>query len=214
MAEWLIKLPGKLKLTDEDKKQIREVIMGSGPKDAYERELDLQEDKERRQETLVRQVMDSHALNLNNAIALAQINLNTKRKIRRIVVHAAETYPNMDIGAKWVRDVHVNENKWRDIGYHLVIRRNGLPEVGRPIDQVGAHTLGFNNDSIGICLAGGKARPGKSASNYTFDEQRTLHATLTLLTELYPDAEVCGHHDLVPGRGCPLIDVKSFWYGE
>lgn len=36
-----------------------------------------------------------------------------------------------------------------------MIRRNGVVEEGRPIEQSGAHVAGHNHDSIGICLVGG-----------------------------------------------------------
>ena len=61
----------------------------------------------------------------------------------------------MDIDAETIRDWHVNGNGWSDIGYHYVIKRNGLVEAGRPVSISGAHAKGHNADSIGICLVGG-----------------------------------------------------------
>lgn len=40
------------------------------------------------------------------------------------------------------------------IGYHYVIDRMGLVMTGRHVDEVGAHAVGFNQKSIGICLVG------------------------------------------------------------
>ena len=59
--------------------------------------------------------------------------------INEIIIHCAATKPSMDIGADWIRRIHIHENKWRDIGYHYVIRRNGAVEDGRPISQTGTH---------------------------------------------------------------------------
>jgi N-acetylmuramoyl-L-alanine amidase len=40
------------------------------------------------------------------------------------------------------------------IGYHYVIDRAGLVLTGRHVDEVGAHAMGYNQKSIGICLVG------------------------------------------------------------
>ena len=40
------------------------------------------------------------------------------RKINDLIVHCAATYDTMDIGVKEIRKVHVDENGWKDIGYH------------------------------------------------------------------------------------------------
>ena len=77
------------------------------------------------------------------------------RKINEIILHCSATPASMDIGAKEIRDWHVNGNHWRDIGYHWVIRRDGTVEKGRPEYQVGAHCLNHNANSIGVCMVGG-----------------------------------------------------------
>lgn len=47
-----------------------------------------------------------------------------------IIIHCAATKPSQDIGAntirKWHTDPPPNGNGWSDIGYHYVIRRNGV----------------------------------------------------------------------------------------
>lgn len=40
------------------------------------------------------------------------------------------------------------------IGYHYVIARDGTVFSGRHVDEVGAHAVGWNRRSIGICLVG------------------------------------------------------------
>ncbi|REK90660.1 N-acetylmuramoyl-L-alanine amidase [Streptomyces inhibens] len=53
---------------------------------------------------------------------------------------------------------HVKSNHWRDIGYNFLIDKCGTVYEGRaggvakPV--MGAHTLGFNNDSTGIAVLG------------------------------------------------------------
>jgi len=43
---------------------------------------------------------------------------------------------------------------WLTIGYHYFIEKDGKIIQGRPDDTEGAHCVGRNMDSIGICLAG------------------------------------------------------------
>ncbi|MBZ4019331.1 peptidoglycan recognition protein family protein [Streptomyces purpurogeneiscleroticus] len=66
---------------------------------------------------------------------------------------------------------HVKSNHWRDVGYNFLIDKCGTifegraGGVARPV--IGAHTLGFNNDTTGIAVLGtfDKARPSAPALN-------------------------------------------------
>ena len=70
------------------------------------------------------------------------------RDINLIVIHCSATPPDQKIGAEEIRDWHVNGNKWSDIGYHYVIRRNGVIDVGRDVSVAGAHAKGYNHGAI------------------------------------------------------------------
>jgi N-acetyl-anhydromuramyl-L-alanine amidase AmpD len=78
-----------------------------------------------------------------------------RNKPSKIILHSSDTPPSMDIGVAEIRQWHL-ERGFRDIGYHYVIRRNGIVELGRHEDIKGAHCKdgGGNNDSLGICLVG------------------------------------------------------------
>jgi N-acetyl-anhydromuramyl-L-alanine amidase AmpD len=132
------------------------------------------------------------------------------RDIKRIIIHMAYTPPSMDIGAKEIREWHVNGNEWSDIGYHKVIRRNGEVEDGRPIEQSGAHTSGNNSDSIGICLVGGKhKRKDTHDCNFTSAQWRTLDRVCRDLLLEFPEAEISGHRDWA-ARECPGFDAGEW----
>lgn len=136
------------------------------------------------------------------------------RKIDTIIIHCAATYPNMDIGVKEIRQWHVRDNGWSDIGYHYVIRRNGTVEQGRPLTIPGAHCAGRNARSIGVCLVGGleKIPSGKSIStaNYTDTQWTALCDLVRTLHNAYPDADVRGHQDFA-AKACPCFDVSAWW---
>jgi N-acetylmuramoyl-L-alanine amidase len=135
-----------------------------------------------------------------------------------IIVHCSDTYTAMDVGAKEIRDWHVNGNGWSDIGYNYVIRRNGKLESGRDLDgdgnvdeETGAHARGFNTRSIGICLIGGKGLDDKPESNFTYDQYSTLEILVNNLKRKYGIKRIVGHCDLDSRKTCPNFNVKSFF---
>jgi len=133
------------------------------------------------------------------------------RNINKIVIHCADTFSDMDVDSQWIRDIHVKQNGWKDIGYHYIILRDGTLEKGRPESQSGAHVAGHNASTIGVCLIGGKARKGENPTNFTKEQWRVLEALVTDLTNRYEEAEVVGHCDLDSGKTCPTFNVKAWW---
>ena len=132
------------------------------------------------------------------------------RPITEIVIHCSATRARADIGAGEIREWHVRGRGWRDIGYHLVIRRNGLIETGRPLDQAGSHVVKFNANSIGICLVGGAGENGPE-NNFEPHQWAALKDKLLELKKAFPGAEIKGHRDF-PGVGkdCPCFDVRDW----
>lgn len=70
---------------------------------------------------------------------------------RGIVIHTAGVLG--DPSADEMREYHIHVKGWKDIGYHRVVRKSGLVEIGRPLWQLGAHLEGAN-DTLGICVSG------------------------------------------------------------
>lgn len=132
------------------------------------------------------------------------------REIRQIIIHCSATMPHQDIGAEQIREWH-KMNGWEDIGYHYVIRINGIVEKGRPLQNPGAHARGWNGESLGICLVGGlndDGQPDKTFNGYQLDILRDL---LWYLTDRFPAAEILGHRDLPEvNKQCPCFDVKEW----
>ncbi len=126
------------------------------------------------------------------------------RLIHTIVIHCAAT--KGDVSAATIRKWHKDKG-WRDIGYHLLIRTSGAVEIGRPIEQAGAHVRGHNKDSIGICIAGG--RDGTTDS-YTPEQWHMLEIVVQGLVTKY-GAVVKGHNDYTNAKTCPNFDAKE-WF--
>lgn len=122
-----------------------------------------------------------------------------------IVVHCSATRPSQDIGAAEIRGWHLKRG-FNDIGYHLVIRRDGRIELGRPLHEIGAHVAGFNAASVGVCLVGGLLADGKPADlptplafdTFTATQMTAAHTAIAFLRRVYPHAKVVGHRDLSP----------------
>lgn len=134
----------------------------------------------------------------------------TITSIKHLVVHCAATPATMDIGAADIRDWH-KARGWSDIGYHVVIRRKGSIEYGRPFDTMGAHVKGHNKTSIGICLVGGVDKQGNAEDNFTDEQYKSLERVLSALHLLFPDASVLGHKDFAGvTKECPCFDIKGW----
>ncbi|MFB6608141.1 peptidoglycan recognition protein [Streptomyces noursei] len=85
------------------------------------------------------------------------------RNVRAVFVHHSATGNNYTCAEapsviRGLYRYHVKSSHWRDIGYNFLIDKCGTIYEGRaggvakPV--LGAHTLGFNNDSTGIALLG------------------------------------------------------------
>lgn len=129
-----------------------------------------------------------------------------------IVVHCSATKPKMDWGFKEI-DAEHKKRGFKMCGYHIIIRRDGTREIGRHIDDVGAHVQGYNHNSVGVCLIGGVDDHLKPENNFTPAQMGALWQVLQRLTVEFPKAEVLGHCDLNAGKACPSFDVKQ-WYAE
>lgn len=143
------------------------------------------------------------------------MNYKPIRSVDYLVVHCSATPPSMDIGATEIRRWH-RERGWFDIGYHVIVRRDGSTENGRPLDRPGAHARGFNHLSLGICLVGGVQEADKKTAenNFTTEQFAVLRTLLNDLRNEYPKALVVGHRDLPNVRkACPSFDVIEWYYG-
>lgn len=131
------------------------------------------------------------------------------RPLKEIIIHCAATKPSMDIGADWIRKIHVQQRKWRDIGYHYVIRRNGIIEYGRQLDQIGAHVEGHNTGTIGICLVGGISETGRPENNFTPAQFEAVQFLINTLVKEFPSIiKLSGHSDYA-NKACPSFNVHE-----
>ena len=72
-----------------------------------------------------------------------------------IVIHHTG-FPDVDKDSKIIdiHKLHQEVNGWAGVGYHYLIRKNGMIEQGRLPEAIGAHAYQHNKTSIGVCLTG------------------------------------------------------------
>ena len=77
-------------------------------------------------------------------------SLSVTESTTQIILHHA------DASNCTVEDIHRwhLQRTWAGIGYHYFVRKDGTIYRGRPENTVGAHAIGANGNSIGICAEG------------------------------------------------------------
>lgn len=141
--------------------------------------------------------------------------MHSKESVRYIVIHCTGTRSNVDYDVRQLLRDH-KARKFRTIGYHYYIRRNGEVTQHRKLLEVGAHCRPFNRCSIGVCYEGGLDEQGHYADTRTREQKDQLLLLLMRLMKLFPQAHIVGHRDL-PGttpKACPCFDASEYGYIE
>jgi N-acetylmuramoyl-L-alanine amidase len=95
-----------------------------------------------------------------------------------IVIHHSAS--KRDVTAREIREWHMRKG-WSDIGYHYVIEGDAKVVRGRRPNVTGAHSRGFNRDSIGICIVGDNTRLGQRWTAAQVRAAKELIAALQLV---------------------------------
>ena len=115
-----------------------------------------------------------------------------------IVVHTA-AFSGKNCDRDMIDEWHKARN-WSGIGYHFVIlndkhneKADGTIEKGRPSNIAGAHTLGLNSRSLGICCIGHGDK-----DDFTPAQYESLYSLVRrLMTEFsIPVSKVIGHREM------------------
>lgn len=129
------------------------------------------------------------------------------RHINLIIVHCSATPAGRDVMAADIRRWH-KKRGFSDIGYHYVIRLDGTVETGRDISRPGAHCLGHNRDSVGVCYVGGCDSDMRPADTRTPAQRRALYNVLCGLKRRFPEARIVSHRDFA-AKACPSFDATA-----
>lgn len=137
------------------------------------------------------------------------------KKAKYIILHCSGTdvlsFNDVNIIKGWHQ-----KRGWRTVGYHYFIQANGTVQKGRKLDEdmviekdeVGAHALGFNDESVGICMHG-----NQFFTPQQFRAQALLIEDLKVQFNL-DNTAVIGHNEIPSaknkGKTCPNYSVEEF----
>jgi hypothetical protein len=136
---------------------------------------------------------------------------------RGAIHHTAETrVATLEQGfeaMRYMQDLHMNGNGWKDIGYHYCIDDSGRIYQGTEVQYVASHTDNNNTGNIGVAFMG------------DFSAVQPTQKALAACTNLFAYLEtqfpvqtdsIFGHRDYVPSTSCPgsslyglLPDIRS-----
>ena len=125
------------------------------------------------------------------------------RTITLIILHCSGTPEGKRLTFKDCKKDHIQQRKFKDIGYHYYIERDGKLYIGRPLEEVGAHCKLHNTHSIGICYEGGLDANGEAADTPLLD-------LLIRLKQQFPKALLFGHNEFDRSKACPSFDVEEY----
>lgn len=128
----------------------------------------------------------------------------------KISIHCSSTPNFKSVSIETIRQDHIKNRGFTDIGYHWVVNIDGKVEEGRREDTVGAHVAKANVGNIGICLIG--------TDKYTIPQLKALMALVkTILNRSkIPMYEVYTHAEFPSAKAqaktCPNIRAANLVY--
>lgn len=130
------------------------------------------------------------------------------RDIKEIIVHCTATREGQSHTLSDVTLWHKNRG-FRTIGYHYLVLLDGTVKRGRAEHEIGAHCLGKNATSIGVCYVGGLAADGKTPKDTRTPAQKAaLRSLIKELRSRYPAATVHGHKEFA-AKACPCFNAAA-----
>jgi len=118
-----------------------------------------------------------------------------------IIIHHSATFDGKTNDWKSIKNFHIQVRKWNDIGYNYGIEKidgHYILQEGRPLHMDGAHTIGYNQNSIGICIIG------------NYDTELPESTPMTMLKDMcqlfmkqynIPKENILGHWETFIKRG-------------
>lgn len=148
------------------------------------------------------------------------------RKIDTFVLHcSASDFGDAALIDKWHKE---RTPPFRENGYNYVILNgilvpngavnpslDGAIQSGRNLNndtwieenEVGAHALGFNDHSIGVCWIGGQ---GGSKKAFTVKQYWSGLLLAAMWRKVIPGMKFLGHNETGAQKACPVISMDLF----
>ena len=136
--------------------------------------------------------------------------MNKREKTDTLAIHCSATPVTMDIGVEKIKEWHVKENGWSDVGYHFIITRSGELQKARSEEYQGAHAPKVNFRSLAVCLIGGTDNKQQWENNFTDEQFTTLKSLIGDLVKKYEIKKIIGHYQVDDRKKCPSFDVPKW----
>lgn len=125
------------------------------------------------------------------------------RKVEKIFIHCTASdnplHDNIATTKKW----HL-ARKFKDVGYHFQILKNGIIEEGRSLESTPAAQKGYNMATIAIALSGYRI------DLFTSKQFVSLNRLADWLDLMYGNQITYhGHCEVTPTKSCPVFDYKD-----
>ncbi|WP_432662950.1 N-acetylmuramoyl-L-alanine amidase [Wukongibacter baidiensis] len=141
---------------------------------------------------------------------IVESNLRFRNKLKKfkepsmiVIHHAAHSSATVLDIHRW----HL-KNGWSGFGYHFLVTKDGRIHRGRPENAIGAHTKGYNNISLGICMQG-----DYEVEKVPEIQFKALMELCQYLCEKYNVGTIKGHRELqannCPGLNFPLGAIRN-----
>lgn len=148
------------------------------------------------------------------------VNRRAGQEISGAIIHWSATFLDQNVGSDWLHRSHLNRG-FSGIGYHIVIRRDGTLQRGRPLNRSGAHDLNNNTNFLGFCFVGGvnevASRAQRPYWRYASVESLTpaqfnaYDGLMRTFHNVFPYAQVQGHYATSnDGKIDPGFDVPGY----
>lgn len=140
---------------------------------------------------------------INTGFSFSSALVKRTKTVGVVLHHAAAEKCTVQDIHRW----HLN-NGWAGIGYHFFVRKDGSIYSGRPIDVIGAHTYGANDETIGICFEGNYEKETMPEA-----QKNAGAALVSYVLAIYPGIKVSKHKDhnatACPGKNFPFDYISK-----
>lgn len=145
-------------------------------------------------------------------------------KRKYLIIHCSDTPNNVEFTGEdvkiWHTDPKPRGNGWKQVGYKLVIQRNGTKDVlvksnnDNVVDpwEVTNGARGFNRMAEHICLIGGRDAHNQPNLEMTTAQHDALVGELKEAIMAQPDILIAGHYQFST-KTCPNFNIEA-WLKE
>ncbi len=135
------------------------------------------------------------------------------RTIKYIAIHCTATPQSATIDS--IRNYWKNVLKWKQPGYHYIVKPDGSIVNLLDIDKISNGVKGYNHETINISYIGGIDEASGNPKDTRTDAQKVAIKNLLIqLRAKFPHAIIQGHRDF-PNvkKACPSFDAKKEYSG-